>query len=396
MLSNKGSQIRPSSTLAIDAKAKQMQVDGIDVVGFGAGEPDFDTPDHIKEAAIKAIEEGFTKYTPASGVLQLKEAICRKLEEDNGLHYESDQIVISNGAKHSLMNVFQAILNPGEEVIIPAPYWISYSEMVKMADGIPVIVKPHKENNLKVVLEQLEAAVTPRTKAIIINSPSNPSGMLYHREELQEIAEFAVRHNLFVVSDEIYEKLIYGDEEHVSIASLGQDIYERTIVVNGVSKSYSMTGWRIGYTASSREVAKLMGNIQSHATSNPNSIAQRAAIAALTGPQEPLKVMKEAFNERRIYMYNRIKAMPYLELLEPKGAFYVFVDVSALFGKSCRGETIRSAADLARLLLEQVQVAVVPCEDFAYETHIRLSYAISMENIRKGLDRLEAFLKEIE
>lgn len=327
-LSNKVMDITPSSTLAITAKAKQMKAEGIDVVGFGAGEPDFDTPDHIKKAAIEAIEDGFTKYTPAAGTLELKKAICDKFKTENGLEYKLNQIVISNGAKHSLTNTFMAILNPGDEVIIPAPFWLSYPQMVKLSDGVPVIAYTKKENNFKITIEELDEVITGRTKALIINSPSNPTGVVYSEEELRAIADFAVKHDLYVVSDEIYEKLIYDGTKHISIASFNEEIYKRTIVINGVSKSYSMTGWRIGYLAAPEDVAKAISNMQSHATSNPNSIAQKATLAALTGSQACVEEMRKEFEIRRNYMVERLSQISFFSIIEPKGAFYVVIDLS--------------------------------------------------------------------
>ena len=396
ILSNKGLDIKPSSTLEITAKAKQMKADGIDVVGFGAGEPDFDTPDHIKQAAINAINEGFTKYTPASGILPLKKAICNKLEEDNNVKYTPSQIVVSNGAKHCLTNTFMAILNPEDEVIIPAPFWLSYVQMVKIADGVPVIVKASKENDYKITVEQLESVLTKKTKAILINSPSNPTGMVYSEKELREIAEFAVKNDLFIISDEIYEKLIYGDEKHISIASFNKEIYDRTIIINGVSKSYSMTGWRIGYSAAPEAISKIMSNIQSHASSNPNSIAQKAALAAISGDDKCIEDMKVEFNRRREYMFGRITKMPYIKAIKPQGAFYVFVDLDEVIGKKYKDEVIENASIFAKLLLDNEKVAAVPCTDFGFDTHFRLSYAISMENIEKGLDRIEEFLNDLQ
>lgn len=394
-LSKKAQAVKPSSTLAITAKAKELKAQGIDVVGFGAGEPDFNTPENVCEAAAKAIKEGFTKYTPASGTNELKEAICRKFKEFNGLDYKPNQIVISNGGKHSLSNVFDAILNPGDEVIIPAPYWLSYPEMVKLSDGIPVIVTGTKENGYKVTAKQIEDAITDKTKALVLNTPSNPTGMIYSEEELRAIADVVVKKDIYVVADEMYEYLIYGDEKHVSIASFNDEIYKRTITCSGLSKSYAMTGWRIGYTGSSAEIAKLMGSIQSHATSNPNSIAQRAAVEALNGPQDMVETMKEEFDKRRQYMYKRVSAMPYVNTLEPKGAFYVFIDTEEALGKEYKGEKIKTTSRLAEILLEDYSVAVVPCADFGFPNHIRLSYAISMEQIEKGLDRIENFLKAL-
>lgn len=395
MLSNKAKSISPSPTLAIDAKAKQMKSEGVDVIGFGAGEPDFDTPDHIKEAAIEAIRAGFTKYTPVPGSPDLQQAICKKLLEENGLSYQPGDIVVSNGAKHSLTNVFAALLNPGDEVIIPAPYWVSYSEIVKLNDGIPVIVQTQADNHFKITAQELENAITPKTKAILINSPNNPTGQVYTRAELQAVADVAVAHNLYVVSDEIYEKLIYGDYEHVSIASLGEQIKDLTIVINGVSKTYSMTGWRIGYTASRSDIAKIMSSVQSHATSNPNSIAQKAAVAAIAGSQDCVTEMKKAFTDRRNYMVQKIATIPGLACIEPTGAFYVFMDVSSLFGRRHQDKAINSSDDFAAILLENSQVAVVPGTGFGAPAYVRLSYALSMEQVQTGMERIEAFVNAL-
>lgn len=395
-LSNKAKAVKPSSTLAITAKAKELKAKGIDVVGFGAGEPDFNTPDNINNAAIKAIKEGFTKYTPASGIMELKQAISRKFKSFNHLNYEPEQIVISNGGKHSLINVFAAILNPGDEVMIPAPYWLSYPEMVKLEDGIPVPVATKKENGYKVTVEELEQAYTDKTKALVLNSPCNPTGMLYTREELEKIAAFIVEKDIYVVSDEMYEYLTYDGAEHVSIGSLNDEIFARTITVSGVSKSYAMTGWRIGYTGSSLEIAKLMGSVQSHSASNPNSIAQKATVEAITGPQETIAYMKEQFDKRRKYMVERIAKMPHVSCVEPKGAFYVFIDVEEATAMKYKGEVVGSSAKLADIMINDFNVALIPCEDFGIENHVRLSYAISLENIEKGLDRFEAFLNTLE
>lgn len=393
-LSKKARAVKPSSTLAITAKAKEMKANGIDVVGFGAGEPDFNTPENINDAAIKALKEGFTKYTPVSGTLELRQAICEKFKYNN-LNYEPSQIVVSNGGKHSLTNVFSAILNPGDEVIIPAPYWLSYPEIVKLSDGIPVFVKADKSQDYKITAKQLEEACTDKTKAFILNSPNNPSGMVYTKEELEALADVIVKKDIYVVSDEMYENLIYGDEEHISIASLNEEIYKRTITCNGVSKSYAMTGWRIGYTGSSKEIAKIMGSVQSHQTSNPNSIAQKAALEALVGPQDSVEAMKKEFEERRDYMAKRIRNMKHVSTVKPQGAFYVFVDVSETFDKSYKGQKISNVDNLAKILLEDFKVAVVACEDFGFDDHIRLSYAISLKHIEKGLDRIADLLEQI-
>jgi len=394
-LSRKAASVKPSSTLAITAKAKALKAEGIDIVGFGAGEPDYNTPDNINEAAIRAIKEGFTKYTPASGTVELKKAVSDKFREFNGLNYEPNQIVISNGGKHSLTNIFEVLLNPGDEVIIPAPYWLTYPEIVKLADGVPVFLYGSKDNGYKVTAKQIREAVTDKTKAFILNTPSNPTGMVYSEEELRAIAEIAVAKDFYVVADEMYEYLIYDGKKHVSIASLGEEIYKRTITCSGVSKSYAMTGWRIGYTGSSTEIAKMMGSVQSHQTSNPNSIAQKAALEALTGDQSALEEMRVEFDKRRKYMYERISAMPLLDLLEPEGAFYVFVDFTNVLEKSYKGQKIGTAARAAEILIEDYQVAVVPCADFGFDNFVRLSYAISLEAIEKGLDRIEKFVSSL-
>lgn len=394
-LSKKAAAVKPSSTLAITAKAKELKAQGKDVVGFGAGEPDFNTPENICEAAIKAIKDGFTKYTPASGTNELKAAISKKFKEFNGLDYDTDQIVISNGGKHSLTNIFTALINPGDEVIIPAPFWLSYPEIVKLAGGVPVIVTTTKEQNFKLTAEDLAAAVTDKTKALVLNTPNNPTGMLYTEEELRAIAKVAVEKDFYVVADEMYEMLVYGEQKHISIASLGKDIYDRTITCSGLAKSYAMTGWRIGYTGSSKEIAKMMGSVQSHQTSNPNSIAQKAAVEALTGPQDSVEKMHAEFDKRRKYMYKRICDMDLLDTLEPMGAFYVFVDGRAVLGKSYKGTKIESVPQMADILINEYNTAIVPCADFGFPDCFRLSYAISIEQIEKGLDRIEKFIGEL-
>lgn len=395
-LSKKAMAVKPSSTLAITAKAKEMKANGIDVVGFGAGEPDFNTPENICNAAINALNEGYTKYTPAAGSLELRKAICDKFKKFNNLNYEADQIVVSNGGKHSLTNIFTAILNPGDEVIIPTPYWLSYPEIVKLADGVPVFVRADKSQNYKITAKQLEEACTDKTKALILNSPNNPSGMVYTKEELEAIAEVAVKKDFYVVSDEMYEHLVYGDEKHISIGSLNHEIYKRTITCSGVSKGYSMTGWRIGYTGSSKEIAKLMSSVQSHQTSNPNSIAQKASYEALVGPQDSVYAMKSEFEKRRNYMTERIAAMKHISAVSPQGAFYMFVDISLALSKTYKGQKIENVNNFSKILLEDYKVAVIACDDFGFDDHIRLSYAISLEQIKKGLDRIEEFLENLQ
>ncbi len=391
-LSKKAQAVKPSSTLAITAKAKELRAQGIDVVGFVAGEPDFNTPDNINKAAKAAIDAGFTKYTPVSGIIELKKAIADKFASFNKLKYEPDQIVVSNGGKHSLTNAITAIANPGDEFLIPAPYWLSYPEMVKLADAVPVAVSTKKENGYKVTVEELEAAYTDKTKAVILNTPNNPTGSVYTETELKAIADFIVEKDIFVIADEMYEYLIYGDKTHVSIASFNDEIYKRTITCSGLSKSYAMTGWRIGYAAAPIEVAKLMSSVQSHQASNPNSIAQKAAYEAITGPQDTVKDMVAEFEARSVYLYDAISKMPYVDCIKPDGAFYAFVDCSALVGKKYKDEEIKGAADIGRILIEDYNVAVIPCDDFGIANHIRLSYAISMVQIKEGVKRINKFL----
>ncbi len=381
--------VKPSPTLATAAKAKAMKAQGIDVVDFGVGEPDFDTPDNVKHAGIQAIERGFTKYTPAGGTDELKEAVIEKFKRDNGLSYEKSQVLISCGAKHSLYNVAEALFDPGDEVIIPSPYWVSYPDQVLLNDAVPVIVRTTEEEGFKLSAKKLEKAVTPKTKALVLNSPSNPTGLAYDRKTLEEIAAVAVKHALYVISDEIYEKLLYDGFTHVSIASLGPEIKDLTIVVNGVSKSHAMTGWRIGYAAGPKDVLSAMANIQSQSTSNPASISQKAAVEALRGPQDFIRTMNVEFDKRRRYMVQRLNAMTGISCLMPVGAFYAFPRVSSLYGKSANGKVINNSSDLAAYLLEDAHVALVSGDAFGADAYIRLSYATSMENIRKGLDRIE-------
>ncbi|HAE62476.1 MAG TPA: aspartate aminotransferase [Eubacteriaceae bacterium] len=396
MISDRVAETKPSITLAITAKAKEMVKSGEDVVGFGAGEPDFDTPDFIKEAAIKAIRDGHTKYTPATGVLELRELICEKLKKDNGLSYSPDQVLVNSGAKHSLSTAFQSILNEGDEVIVPVPYWVSYPEIVRIAGGIPIFAETKEEDDFKLTGEIFENSITERTKAVYLNSPSNPVGAIYTKDELQVIADIAVKHQIYVVSDEIYEKLIYDGDEHISIASLNQDIKNLTILVNGMSKSHAMTGWRLGYTAANSEVAKAMGTIQGHAVSHPSSITQYAGIAALKCPECVLDGMLSEYDKRRKYCIERLDKIEELSYIYPKGAFYVFINVSWLFGKKYKGSEIKGSMDFANLILDNEKVALVPGIAFGADKFVRISYATSMEEIKKGLDRIEKFIKEVE
>lgn len=396
-LSKKTLAIAPSLTLAIDAKAKSMKAEGLDVIGFGAGEPDFDTPQFIKDAAKEALDKGITKYTPASGTMELRKAIAKKLETKNGVHYEASQIVVSNGAKHSLFNAFAAILNPGDEVIVPVPFWVTYPELIQFNDGVPVYVESTEENGFIPTMEAIEKAITPKTKAIILNTPSNPSGAVYSESDIRKIAELAVKHRFFIVSDEIYEELIYDGHVAFSPAKISEEVKALTIVVNGFSKAYAMTGWRLGYTASTPEIAKAMGSLQSHATSNPNSMAQYAAVAALTDPsaQGEIDHMVAAFDVRRKDMVARINAIDGLSCRTPEGAFYVMMNIANLIGKSFNGKMINGSMDFCDHLLEDQKVALVPGIAFGADEFCRLSYATSDENIRNGLARVAAFVAKL-
>ena len=385
-ISARAAQLTPSLTLSIDSKAKAMKAEGIDVCGFGAGEPDFDTPEHIKEAAIAALQAGFTKYTPSSGIPELRQAIAEKLQADNQLNYRASQIIVSNGAKHSCYNAILATCQAGDEVVIPAPYWVSYPDMVRLAGAEPVIVPTTERNSWKMRAEDFENAMTPRTKMLILNSPGNPSGSVYTREELQAIVDVATEEDIYILSDEIYEKLVYDDAEHVSIASISKEAYDLTITVNGFSKAYAMTGWRLGYLAAPEAVAKAVDSIQSHSTSNPCSFAQHGALAALKGDQQSLQDMHDEFDMRRNYMYDRISKIPNITAVKPQGAFYVLVNISQL------GLTSQNFADR---LLSKANVAVVPGAAFGDDRTIRLSYATSIDIIKKGLDRFQDFCRTL-
>lgn len=387
MLSERAKKIKPSPTLAMDAKAKALKASGVDVVNFGVGEPDFDTPENIKEAAIKAIRDGFTKYTPVGGIDPLKDAVIGKFRNDNGLEYSREEILVSCGAKHSLYNIAQALYGPGDEVIIPSPYWVSYPDQVLLNDATPVIAKTREKDGFMLKPEVLESHITKRTKALILNSPSNPTGSTYDRKSLELIAEVVLKHNLYVVSDEIYEKLVYDGAEHVSIASLGSEIMKRTIVVNGLSKSHAMTGWRVGFAAGPKEIIRAMTNIQSQSTSNPNSIAQKAAVEALTGPQDFIVKMRGEFDRRRKFLVSELNSVPGVSCSSPTGAFYAFPKISGLFGKG-DGKPVVTSSELALYLLENASVALVPGDAFGDNDYIRLSYATSMENLSKGVERI--------
>jgi aspartate aminotransferase len=385
-ISTRASQLTPSLTLSIDSKAKAMKSEGLDICGFGAGEPDFDTPEHIKAAAIAALEGGFTKYTPSSGLPELRQAIADKFAADNGLEYRPSQVVVSNGAKHSCYNAILATCEPGDEVIIPSPYWVSYPDMVRLAGAEPVIVQTNERNSWKMTAEEFENAMTPRTKMVIMNSPGNPSGSVYSREELEAIVEVASEEDIYILSDEIYEKLVYDDAKHVSIASLSRQAYDLTITVNGFSKSYAMTGWRLGYMGAPEAIAKAVDSIQSHSTSNPCSFAQKGAVAALKGDQQPLSDMHDEFDMRRNYMYDRISKIANITAVKPQGAFYVLVNISQL------GLNSQNFSDR---LLSKANVAVIPGAAFGDDRTIRLSYATSIDVIKKGLDRFQDFCRTL-
>ena len=396
-ISKKVKEIAPSLTLEITAKAKKMKSEGISIIGFGAGEPDFNTPEFIIESAKKALDIGFTKYTPAAGMVELKNAICNKFLKDNGLKYESNQIVISSGAKSSLYHAICAIVDEGDEVILPSPFWLTYPELIKLAGGTCIYVQTEKVNGYKMTAEQFMAAITDKTKCLILNSPNNPTGAVYSEEELNAIAKVAEEKGIYVISDEIYEKLVYGGEKHYSIAQYSEWMKEHTIVINGMSKTYSMTGWRIGYLAAPLAIAKAISSMQSHTTSNACSIAQYASVAALTDKkgEEFVSEMQKVFDERRKLMIKMLSDVENIVCIEPKGAFYVFVDVSALYGKSFEGTKIEGSLSFADCALKK-GVALIPGVAFGNDDCIRLSYAISKEDIVEGLNRLKAFVSELK
>ena len=386
--------VHASTTLAVDSLAKQMKEDGYDVIRFGTGEPDFNTPDNINMAAIAAICDGKTKYTPAAGIPALRKAIAKQLQDDCGLSYDYTQIVVASGAKHSVYIALAAITNPGDEIIIPAPFWVSYYEMVKMTGGVPVIVTAGEESGFKVTASQIEAAITDKTKCLMLNNPSNPTGMIYSKDELKSIAEVCVKHDLYILADEIYYKLIYDGIEFTSIASLGDEVKERCLLINGVSKSYAMTGWRIGYCAANKQLAKIMSNSLSHSTGAPSTISQWAAVEAINGPQQSCEEMRKAFEERRDYIVQRMNSIPGVSCIKPNGAFYVMMNIEKLIGRTLGGKLITNDDDFAVAFLESAYVATVPCSGFGMKNFIRWSYAASMDNIKEALDRLEKFLAQ--
>lgn len=385
--------VEPSSTMAIDTMFKQMKAEGLDVIGFGAGEPDFATPDHIKLAGIAAIHNNDTKYTPSTGTLELRKAVCQRLKEDCGVEYEPSQIAVSNGAKSCVHQALCALLNPGDEVILPAPYWVSYIELIKMAGGVPVVVHTKESDQFKLTAQELADAITPKTKCMIFNNPSNPTGMMYSHKEMEQIARVCVEKDIYVISDEIYDHLVYDGEEFVSMAAISPEIKERTLLINGVSKSYAMTGWRIGYVAANPHVSKVIANYISHCAGSPCAVSQKAALAALNGSQEGVETMRKAFERRRDYMVERMNQIEGVSCIRPHGAFYVMMNIEKLIGTECHGTVIKDADDFGNLFLKYGKVAVVPGTGFGAPTFVRWSYATSIENIKEGLNRLEHFLK---
>ena len=392
-ISKRANSIKPSPTLAISAKAKKLKSEGVDIINFGIGEPDFDTPQNIKKAAIDAINNGFTKYCPVSGTADLKKAIISKLKNENNLEYLPEEIIVSCGAKHSLYNIFQSVFDSGDEVIIPSPYWVSYPDMAILAGALPVIVSTDDKTNFKITAKQIEHVITPKTKALILNSPSNPTGNTYTFDELKEIADVCLEHNLLIISDEIYEKLVYDNFKYYSIAQVSKEVQKQTLVVNGVSKAFAMTGWRIGYCAGPKEIISAMTKIQSQSTSNPTSISLKATTEALNGPKEEMEKMRQEFEKRRNYITDKLNSINGIKCIKPNGAFYVFPNISKLLGKKYGKKTISTDIELCEYLLDTAQIAVVPGSAFGLPGYIRLSYATSMENIIKGMERLEKALQ---
>ena len=396
MLSKRASSLKPSPTLTINAKEKALKAQGLDIVGFGVGEPDFDTPDHIKKAAIDAINEGFTKYTPAAGIDPLKDAIIEKFKRDNNLTYKRDEVIVSCGGKHSLYNLFQALFEKGDEVIIPIPYWVSYPPMVELAGAKPVLVDTSEKDDFQITKRLLKKHITKKTKGIVLNYPSNPAGSVYSVENLKEIGKIAVENNIYIISDEIYEKLTYDGYTHTSIASIDPSFKERTIIAHGVSKTYAMTGWRIGFAAGPKEIIQAMSNIQSQSTSNPTSISQKAAVVALNGPQDFIKTMVSEFKKRRDFLVRELRSIEGVTCYNPKGAFYVFPNFNKLLGRKYKGKKIGSSSVLTEILLEDFHTAVVPGVEFGKEGYLRLSFATSMEVIKKGVERIKKAVASLD
>jgi aspartate aminotransferase len=394
-LSARAERLQPSATLTITAKAKALKAQGVDVIGFGAGEPDFDSPDHVKEAAIEAINKGLTKYTGVGGIDELKDAIIHRLKEDHNLEYEKSEIITSVGAKHTLYNVIQVLFDKGDEVIVPAPYWVSYPEQIKLAEATPVILETKESDGFKITPEALKQHINSNTKALILNYPSNPTGATYNEAELRAIVDVAMDAGLIIISDEIYEKIIYGGIKHIPVASLGEDIKKATILVNGVSKTYSMTGWRIGYAAGDKGVISAMSKLQGQSTSNPTSISQWAAIAAFTGDHQVIEDRTKEFEQRKNYIVEKLNDIPQISCFDPQGAFYVFPNVSGCYGKEYNGKVIKDSLDFTEFILDEAKVAVVPGVAFGADDYVRISYATSMDDIVKGIDRMTEAIKKL-
>ena len=394
-LSARAERLQPSATLTITAKAKALKSQGVDVIGFGAGEPDFDSPDHVKEAAVKAINEGMTKYTGVGGIDELKDAIIYRLKEDHNLEYEKSEIIASVGAKHTLYNVIQVLFDKGDEVIVPAPYWVSYPEQIKLAEATPVILETKESDGFKITPTALKQHINSNTKALILNYPSNPTGATYNEAELRAIVDVAMDAGLIIISDEIYEKIIYGGIKHIPVASLGEDIKKATILVNGVSKTYSMTGWRIGYAAGDKGVISAMSKLQGQSTSNPTSISQWAAIAALRGDHQIIDDRTKEFEQRKNYIVEKLNDIPQINCFDPQGAFYVFPNVSGCYGKEYNGKIIKDSLDFTEFILDEAKVAVVPGVAFGADDYVRISYATSMDDIVKGIDRMTEAIQKL-
>jgi aspartate aminotransferase len=395
-LAARAERLKPSATLAITAKAKTLKAEGVDVVGFGAGEPDFDTPINIKEEAIRAIKEGFTKYTAVGGIDELKNAIIHRIKDDHGIQYEKSEIIVSCGAKHTLYNLSQALFENGDEVIIPSPYWVSYPEQVTLAGAKPLFIETREEDGFKINPDELRKLITKKTKALILNYPSNPTGATYNEDDLRDIVDVVTKAGILIISDEIYEKIVYDGITHTPVVTLGDEVKKFTILVNGVSKSYSMTGWRIGYAAGDKRIIEAMSKLQGQSTSNPTSISQKAAIEALNGPQEEVKRMAKEFERRKNYVVERLNKIPGFRCFNPQGAFYVFPNISKFFGKRHAGKEINNSLDFTNFLLEEAKVAVVPGIEFGADNYVRISYATSMEEIKKGVDRIEKVIEKLK
>jgi aspartate aminotransferase len=391
-LSTLAQSVQASTTLAIDTKFKQMRADGIDVIGFSVGEPDFPTPERVKQAGIRAIENNVTKYTPTPGTPEVRKAVCKRVKEDTGVEYAPDEVLVTGGGKPVLYTILKTLVNPGDEVILPSPYWVSYYELIKMVGGVPVVLETTEATGFQLTAQQLKDAVTDKTKALLLNTPCNPTGMMYDKESITAIAQVCVDNDLYIISDEMYSKLTFDGKKAISVPSLGEEVKKRTILVDGASKTYAMTGWRIGFAAADKAIIKVASNYLSHSLSGTSSISQAAAAEAFSGPQDEIEEMRKAFEDRRNYLYERLSAVPDVHPVRSQATFYMMMNLEKLVGKTLYGEVIHDADDFARLFLEHGLVAVVPCTGFGAPNYVRWSFAVSMENIKEGVDRLEKFL----